>query len=117
VRTDSDGSGALISADLTGLARFGPNKMRKVGIFETPRSQTDLYCLLPGQAQRPQLRRDQDKIYLILVGRAEFHIGGERTTLGPGHALLARAGVEHGVSNPGPANLLLLVFIAPPTAP
>jgi mannose-6-phosphate isomerase-like protein (cupin superfamily) len=103
-------------ADLAARARYAPEKMQKVGLFDTQRSMTDLYCLGPGQGQRPHVHAGEDKVYVVLEGHGDFRVGGEQATLGPGHAVLARAGVEHGVNNPGPANLRLLIFIAPPIA-
>ena len=104
------------TVDLASRARYAPEKMQKVTLFDTQRSMTDLYCLQPGQSQRPHVHAGEDKVYVVLEGQGEFHVGGEKARLGPGHAVLARAGVEHGVSNPGPGNLRLLVFIAPPIA-
>ena len=104
------------TADLAARARYAPEKMQKVSLFDTQRCMTDLYCLQPGQSQRPHVHAGEDKVYVVLEGRGEFRVGGEKAALGPGHAILARSGVEHGVSNPGPANLRLLVFIAPPIA-
>ena len=102
------------TADLAARARYAPEKMQKVSLFDTPRSMTDLYCLQPGQSQRPHVHAGEDKVYVVLEGQGEFQVGGEKTARGPGHAVLAPAGAEHGVSNPGPANLRLLVFLAPP---
>ena len=102
------------TADLAARARYMPEKMQKVSLFGTARSMTDLYCLQPGQHQRPHAHAGEDKVYVVLEGEGEFRVGGEKATLGPGHAVLAPAGAEHGVTNPGPANLRLLVFIAPP---
>ena len=102
------------TVDLAARARYAPEKMQKVSLFGTARSMTDLYCLEPGQSQRPHVHTGEDKVYVVLEGQGEFHVGGEKATLGPGHTVLARAGVEHGVTNPGPDNLRLLVFIAPP---
>ncbi len=97
-------------------ARYASEKMQKVSLFDSERSMTDLYCLRPGQSQRPHVHAGEDKVYVVLEGQGVFQVAGEQAALGPGHAVLARAGVEHGVSNPGPANLRLLVFIAPPIA-
>ncbi len=102
------------TVDLAARARYAPEKMQKVSLFDTPRSMTDLYCLRPGQSQRPHVHAGEDKLYVVLEGEGEFQVGGEKAARGPGHAVLAPAGVEHGVANPGPANLRLLVFIAPP---
>ncbi len=104
------------TADLVARARYAPEKMQKVSLFDTQRSMTDLYCLGPGQSQRPHVHAAEDKVYVVLEGRGDFQVAGEKVTLGPARAVLARAGVEHGVSNPGPANLRILVFIAPPIA-
>lgn len=104
------------TVDLAARARYAPAKMQKVGLFDTDRSMTDLYCLQPGQSQRPHVHAAEDKVYVVLEGQGDFRVGGEKATLGPGHAVLAPAGVEHGVGNPGPGNLRLLVFIAPPIA-
>jgi hypothetical protein len=40
-------------------------------------------------------------------------VGDETATLGPGEAVLAPAGLDHGVENPGPGRAALLVFMAP----
>jgi mannose-6-phosphate isomerase-like protein (cupin superfamily) len=59
---------------------------------------------------------DNDKIYVVLEGAGRFEVGGEAQTLGPVHAVYVPPGVSHGVSNPGPARLKLLVFVAPAIA-
>jgi quercetin dioxygenase-like cupin family protein len=43
-------------------------------------------------------------------------VGGEEDTLGPGEAVIAAAGVEHGVVNDGPEPLVVLVVVTPPPA-
>lgn len=97
---------------LTTLRRFAPEKMQKVGLFETPRLFCDLYCLEPGQAQKAHSHGDADKVYLVLDGRAQVQVGTDRYDLGPQDAVLAPAGSDHGVSNPGPEQLVLYVFVA-----
>jgi mannose-6-phosphate isomerase-like protein (cupin superfamily) len=97
---------------LSGLQRFSPEKMQKVGLFETPRLLCDLYCLEAGQAQKAHSHGDADKVYLVLEGRAQVHVGADRLDLGPQEAVIAPAGADHGVSNPGPGRLVLYVFVA-----
>jgi mannose-6-phosphate isomerase-like protein (cupin superfamily) len=97
---------------LSGLQRFSPEKMQKVGLFETPRLFCDLYCLEAGQAQKAHSHGDADKVYLVLEGRAQVHVGADRLDLGPQEAVIAPAGADHGVSNPGPGRLVLYVFVA-----
>jgi mannose-6-phosphate isomerase-like protein (cupin superfamily) len=97
---------------LSALQRFSPEKMQKVGLFETPRLFCDLYCLEAGQAQKAHSHGDADKVYLVLEGRAQVHVGADRLDLGPQEAVIAPAGADHGVSNPGPGRLVLYVFVA-----
>jgi mannose-6-phosphate isomerase-like protein (cupin superfamily) len=40
-------------------------------------------------------------------------VGDERATLGAGAAVLAPAGVDHGVENAGTVRAAVLVFMAP----
>ncbi len=98
--------------NLNTLRRFASEKMQKVGLFETPRLFCDLYCLEPGQAQKAHSHGDADKVYLVLDGRAHVQVGSDRYDLGPQEAMLAPAGTDHGVSNPGPDRLVLYVFVA-----
>ncbi|MFL5300522.1 MAG: cupin domain-containing protein [Anaeromyxobacteraceae bacterium] len=73
------------------VRRFDAGKMQKLNLFETPRFFCDVYCLEPGQAQKPHRHEGADKVY----------------------AVLAPAGLDHGVENAGPARAALLVFMAP----
>jgi quercetin dioxygenase-like cupin family protein len=95
-------------------ARFQADKMAKIALGQTERALLDLYCVAPGQTQKPHTHGDQDKIYVVLEGRGRISVGGSEDTLGPGEAVIAEAGVEHGLVNDGPANLLLLVVVTPP---
>jgi quercetin dioxygenase-like cupin family protein len=88
--------------------------MAKVALATTARAQLDLYCVAPGQVQTPHTHDDQDKIYYVLEGRGRFRVGGEEQALEAGDATVARAGVEHGLVNDGPAPLLVLVVVTPP---
>jgi mannose-6-phosphate isomerase-like protein (cupin superfamily) len=101
------------TAAIAALQRFSAEKMQKVNLFETPRMFCDIYCLEPGQAQKPHAHAGADKIYLVLEGEGEFLIGEERRCLGPGHAVLAPAEIDHGVRNSSGERLTLLVFMAP----
>lgn len=92
---------------------FGPDKMTKVGLFNTPRMFCDIYCFEPGQTQAAHAHGGSDKVYLVLEGSGEFSIDAETALLGPGEAVLAPAGVDHGVTNPGPERLVLYVFMTP----
>jgi mannose-6-phosphate isomerase-like protein (cupin superfamily) len=95
------------------VRRFDPAKMQKVNLFETPRFFCDVYCLEPGQAQKPHRHDGADKVYAVLEGEVLVRVGGESATLSPGAAALAPAGVDHGIENPGKARAAVLVFMAP----
>lgn len=93
---------------------YANDKMQKVSVFSTPRCMIDLYCALPGQGQRPHVHEGEDKAFYVLQGTGEFQIGGESYVLEAEAAAIAPAGVEHGMTNPGPGNLVVLVVITPP---
>jgi quercetin dioxygenase-like cupin family protein len=99
---------------ISDLRRFTPEKMQKLSVFATPRLFLDVYCLEPGQGQKPHVHPDSDKIYVVLEGRGRFQIGGEAREVGAGQAVIAPAGVEHGAENGEKARLVMLVAMAPP---
>jgi mannose-6-phosphate isomerase-like protein (cupin superfamily) len=94
-------------------ARFAADKMQKVALFETERLLCDLYCLAPGQAQRPHSHPHSDKVYYVTSGCATIHVGEEIAEVESGAAVLAPAGLSHGVTNRSRDAVTLLVFMAP----
>ena len=93
--------------------QYSQDKMKKNGLFETERMFCDLYCLESGQAQKPHTHEGSDKIYFVVEGKGLFQIGEDERELGESEIALAPSGQRHGVSNPGPGRLMLLVFMAP----
>lgn len=94
--------------------KLQPDKLAKIALTGTERFQLDLYCVAPGQAQKPHIHDAQDKVYYVLKGAGRFSLAGREETLKEGEALVAPAGVEHGLENVGPDPLLILVLVAPP---
>ncbi len=94
--------------------RLQPDKLAKIALSRTGRFQLDLYCVTPGQAQKPHTHDAQDKVYYVLKGAGRFSLAGREEPLKEGEALVAPAGVEHGLLNDGPDPLLILVMVAPP---
>ena len=92
---------------------FSEEKMKKNSLFDSPRLFYDAYCLLPGQSQKVHAHEGSDKVYFILRGTGRFTVGDEEEDLGEGHAVIARAGVPHGVRNETQEDLVLLVTMAP----
>ncbi|HEY0710663.1 MAG TPA: cupin domain-containing protein [Polyangia bacterium] len=95
------------------VRRFAQEKMQKLNVFETPRFFLDVYCLAPGQAQKPHKHADADKVYAVIEGEVSVRIGEETATLGSGQAALAPAGIDHGIENLSAGNAAVLVFMAP----
>ena len=95
-------------------AKLQPDKMAKIALATTSRAQLDLYCVAPGQDQKPHTHGDQDKFYVVLEGRGRFRLGNAEEVLEAGDALVAPAGVEHGLVNDGTVPLLVLVVVTPP---
>lgn len=102
---------------LSELRGFSPDKLQKHNLFETDRFFLDVYCLQPGQAQKPHAHPASDKVYVVLEGRCRFRVGPDEATHGEGAAVFAPAGSEHGVENPGPQSARLLVMMTPPPPP
>ena len=93
--------------------RSASDKMKKNGLFETERLFCDLYCFEPGQSQAPHSHEGSDKVYFVIQGRGLFRVADEERELGKDEIAIAPSGQRHGVTNPGPDRLVLLVFMAP----
>src|SRR5215216_8026913 len=87
---------------------FSEEKMKKNALFDSPHLFYDAYCLLPGQSQKVHAHEGSDKVYYVLRGTGRFTVGEEEEDLGEVYAVIARAGVPHGVSNETQENLILL---------
>jgi quercetin dioxygenase-like cupin family protein len=94
------------------VRQFG-DKLTKLNLFSTAHFFLDVYCLEPGQAQKPHAHAAADKVYAVLEGEVEVQVGAETATLRVGDAVLAPAGPDHGVRNVSGARAALLVLMAP----
>ena len=94
--------------------KMATDRMARISLASTERSQLDLYCVAPGQEQKPHTHGDQDKFYVVLEGRGRFRLGAAEHVLEAGDALVAPAGIEHGLVNDGDARLLVVVLVTPP---
>jgi mannose-6-phosphate isomerase-like protein (cupin superfamily) len=92
---------------------FSSEKMRKVGLVDTPSLFCDAYCFGPGQAQAGHRHAVGDKLYYVVAGRGRIRVGDDERDVGPGDLVCAPAGEDHAVANPGAERLVLLVMMAP----
>ena len=99
--------------NITDIASFSEEKMQKNSLFDSDKLFYDAYCLMPGQQQKVHTHDGSDKVYYVIEGTARFTIANEERDLGPGNAVIARAGEEHGVRNDTTENAMLLVTMAP----
>jgi len=99
--------------DARKLKQFKAEKMAKVGLVDSPRMFCDLYCLLPGQAQKVHAHAGSDKVYYVVDGTPTLVIGDEERVLSPGEVAYAAPGVAHGVRNDTDTEAVCLVFMAP----
>ena len=98
---------------VSSVVRFSSDKMQKVNLFETSNLFCDVYCLRPGQEQKPHAHQGADKIYYVLQGEATVQIGSEKCRLLAGQIVLAPSHTLHGVENTSQSDLTLLVIMAP----
>ena len=87
--------------------------MKKNPLFDSPNLFYDAYCLLPGQSQKVHSHENSDKVYFVVRGAGCFTVGNEEADLTEGNAIIAPAGVLHGVRNASGDELVLLVTMAP----
>jgi mannose-6-phosphate isomerase-like protein (cupin superfamily) len=98
---------------LSDFMGFSEQKLQKHNVFQSERFFLDVYCLRPGQSQKVHAHAGSDKVYVVLDGVCRVTLGEETADLGPGMAVLARAGEPHGAHNASGADVRLLVMMAP----
>src|SRR5205814_121160 len=59
------------------LLAFSADKMKKVGLVDTPNFFCDAYCLEPGQEQAGHRHAVGDKLYYVLSGAGRIRVGAE----------------------------------------
>lgn len=111
--SESEAARVMDVRDVFAAARFAPEKMQKINLFETPNFFCDVYCLEPGQEQKPHTHAGADKIYYVLEGRGLFLIGDEERKLSQHQLVLAPSDAMHGVRNTSDTRLTLLVMMSP----
>jgi mannose-6-phosphate isomerase-like protein (cupin superfamily) len=65
--------------------------------------------LAPGVESRPHFHDDQDELYFVHSGRAQFRLPGETRELGPGGLCHVEASTPRQFANVGNEDLVMLV--------
>jgi quercetin dioxygenase-like cupin family protein len=97
-------------------AEWRSDRMGKSTLWRSERLLLGVNAFEPGQAHAAHAHEGQDKVYVVIEGRGRFLLGDREHELGPGDVLVAPAGIEHGVENPGGERLLVLAALCPPPA-
>jgi quercetin dioxygenase-like cupin family protein len=102
--------------DVRPKALYQPAKMGKSTLFQGAAMMVGLNAFEPGQEHAPHAHAGVDKLYHVVEGRGDFSVGDVVKSVAAGSLVFAPAGIPHGVKNPGPARLLVLVVMSPPPA-
>ena len=70
----------------------------------------------PGGAAHEHSHESMDQAFYVLAGSCSFLLEGDEHRLGPGDFVMVPPRVSHRILSLGPANLRLLVIMAPPPA-
>jgi mannose-6-phosphate isomerase-like protein (cupin superfamily) len=83
------------------------------------RTQTAMMTLAPGDAtgDKAESHSRSDQVLLVLEGRLQGEVGGERPLLHEGDVLIIPAGVKHRFVNPGREPAVTFNVYAPPAYP
>ena len=101
---------------MAGRARFNPERMSKSTLALSDHLFAGLNAFEPGQEQKTHVHENQDKLYVVIAGVGEIVVGEETGHVGPGDMALAPAGALHGLKNPGPERLVVMVVMSPPAS-
>lgn len=78
--------------------------------LRVPALSCGLYVLPAGVAD-PQQPHEEDEVYCVIAGRAQFTVDGQERRVGPGSVLYVEAGMEHRFHSIA-EDLKILVFFA-----
>jgi quercetin dioxygenase-like cupin family protein len=107
----------MIVRNAVSKAAFNPDKMGKVSLAMTENLFAGLNTFEAGQEHKLHTHQGQDKIYFVLRGAGEVAVGEEQARIEEGDLVVAEAGEEHALRNPGPGRLVVMVLMAPPPKP
>jgi mannose-6-phosphate isomerase-like protein (cupin superfamily) len=98
-------------------APWRADKMGKGTLYQSRHLLLGVNAFEAGQLHALHTHADADKAYQVIDGAGFILLQGREIAVAAGDMLVAPAGVPHGVRNPGPGRLLVLVIMAPPIQP
>lgn len=104
----------MILRDAAARAVFSSAKMEKLTLGSGAHLYAGLNCFEAGQEHKAHVHAGQDKLYVVLSGVGIASVGDETAEVRTGDVILAAAGVPHGMRNPGPDRLVVLIVFSPP---
>lgn len=107
----------MIVKQIARMAEYNVQKMGKVTVVQGQELMLGLNCFESGQEHAAHAHPGQDKLYIVVEGRAEVQVADARGVLEPGDIAYAASGVVHAIRNPGPARLVVMAVLAPPPSP
>jgi len=80
-------------------------------IFETKRLNVTHVSIHPGETVPAHTHQDEDQIYWVQAGTGFVELGGVRTDVEAGSAVLIPLGTEHLITNTGTTQLDYVFFV------
>lgn len=106
----------MIARLISRNATFRSDKHGKQDLLRGEFLYAGLNTFEPGQVQAVHSHNGQDKLYYVVEGTGVVEVGGEVSTVHATDLVLAPSGVPHGIVNPGPGRLIVMVVFGPPPA-
>src|SRR3954465_3585461 len=97
-------------------AQFSDAKMGKTTLVKGAQMFAGLNCFEPGQEHALHCHSGQEKLYVVMEGRAVVQVGEATQTLEAGGVAFAADNTPHSVTNPGPGRLVVMAILSPPPA-
>ena len=86
-------------------------------LFVTPRIRSRFLRMEPGEVHRAHSHDLGHEVFLILEGRCQMEIDGDRAVLGPGQLCVAFAHQMHQASNVGDGPMTMYLSVTPHVVP
>lgn len=97
--------------DIQLLKKFSDEKRHQETIWSDKHSRINLICMKPGQEIITHTHHG-NHIWIVMEGRGEFTLAGEKQTIESGKIVIVPALVDHGIRNDSGENLVIASLAA-----